>query len=90
MKMTWQEFEDKYKFEENEDGNLFFEFEDKRVKEIQDKHKDEAYKYIWTRCYEGETEYIVHGYAFVNRNDYMIATIPWDLEDNDYLEIIDD
>ena len=89
IKMTWDEFEDKYKLEKNEHGSIYFDFDDPRVKEIQDKHGDKAYHYIFTQCYEGSQEYICQGYAFVNRSSYLIATEPWDMDDMDYLNITD-
>ena len=95
MNMTWKQFEDKYKFEEH-DGSKYLEFDSDRVKEIEDKYGDEAWRYIWTWCSEGSDEYFVAGYALVNRLNYMIATVPHDLEspdvfgEGDSVEIVED
>ena len=96
IRMTWKQFEDKYQFESDENGTKYFEFDSDRVKEIEDKYGDEAWRYIWTWCSEGSDEYFVAGYALVNRLNYMIATVPHDLEspdvfgEGDSVEIIDD
>ncbi len=47
-RMTWEQFEDKYQFESDENGSKYFEFDSDRVKEIEDKYGDEAWRYIWT------------------------------------------
>ena len=90
IRMTWKQFEDKYQFESDENGSKYFEFDSDRVKEIEDKYGDEAWRYIWTWCSEGSDEYFVAGYAFVNRMNYMIATVPHDLEEGDSVEIVED
>ena len=95
-RMTWEQFEDKYQFETDENGSKYFEFDSDRVKEIEDKYGDEAWRYIWTWCSEGSDEYFVAGYALVNRLNYMIATVPHDLEspdvfgEGDSVEIVED
>ncbi len=89
-RMTWEQFEDKYQFESDENGSKYFEFDSDRVKEIEDKYGDEAWRYIWTWCSEGSDEYFVAGYALVNRLNYMIATVPHDLEEGDSVEIVED
>lgn len=95
-RMTWEQFEDKYQFESDENDSKYFEFDSDRVKEIEDKYGDEAWRYIWTWCSEGSDEYFVAGYALVNRLNYMIATVPHDLEspdvfgEGDSVEIVED
>jgi hypothetical protein len=89
IRMTWKGFEDKYKFEEH-DGSNMVETNSSRVKEIEDKYGDEAWRYIWTWCSQGSDEYFVAGYAFVNRMNYMIAKVPHDLEDGESVEIVED
>ena len=88
IRMTWKGFEDKYKFEEH-DGSNMVETNSSRVKEIEDKYGDEAWRYIWTWCSQGSDEYFVAGYAFVNRMNYMIATVPHDLEEGESVEIVE-
>lgn len=78
IRMTWKQFEDKYQFETDENGSDLVEIDSDRVKEIEAKHGDNAWRYIWTWCSEGSDEYFVAGYAFVNRMNYMIATVPND------------
>ena len=87
--MTWKGFEDKYKFEEHDDCKAV-EIDSDRVKEIEDKYGDNAWRYIWTWCSEGSDEYFVAGYACVNRMNYMIATVPHDLEEDESVEIVED
>jgi len=89
IRMTWKGFEDKYKFEEH-DGSNMVETDSSRVKEIEDKYGDNAWRYIWTWCSEGSDEYFVAGYACVNRMNYMIATVPHDLEEDESVEIVED
>lgn len=89
-RMTWKKFEDKYQFETDENGSDLVEIDSDRVKEIEAKHGDNAWRYIWTVCYEGSDEYFVAGYAFVNRMNYMIATVPHDLEEGGSVEIVED
>ena len=88
--MTWKQFEDKYQFETDENGSDLVEIDSDRVKEIEAKHGDNAWRYIWTWCSEGSDEYFVAGYAFVNRMNYMIATVPHDLEEGETVEIVED
>jgi hypothetical protein len=90
IRMTWKQFEDKYQFETDENGSDLVEIDSDRVKEIEAKHGDNAWRYIWTWCSEGSDEYFVVGYAFVNRMNYMIATVPHDLEEGESVEIIED
>lgn len=94
-RMTWEQFEDKYQFESDENGSKYFEFDSDRVKEIEDKYGDEAWRYIWTWCSEGSDEYFVAGYALVNRLNYMIATVPNDFSSlqcdlGETVEIVED
>ena len=91
IRMTWKGFEDKYKFEEH-DGSNMVETNSSRVKEIEDKYGDEAWRYIWTWCSQGSDEYFVAGYAFVNRMNYMIATVPHDFDKmmDESVEIVED
>jgi len=90
FRMTWKQFEDKYQFETDENGSDLVEIDSDRVKEIEAKHGDNAWRYIWTWCSEGSDEYFVAGYAFVNRMNYMIATVPHDLEEGESVEIVED
>ena len=90
IRMTWKQFEDKYQFETDENGSDLVEIDSDRVKEIEAKHGDNAWRYIWTWCSEGSDEYFVAGYAFVNRMNYMIATVPHDLEEGESVEIVED
>jgi hypothetical protein len=90
IRMTWKQFEDKYQFETDENGSDLVEIDSDRVKEIEAKHGDNAWRYIWTWCSEGSDEYFVVGYAFVNRMNYMIATVPHDLEEGESVEIVED
>jgi len=90
IRMTWKQFEDKYQFETDENGSDLVEIDSDRVKEIEAKHGDNAWRYIWTVCSEGSDEYFVAGYSFVNRMNYMIATVPHDLEEGESVEIIED
>ena len=76
IRMTWKQFEDKYQFEADENGSQLFSAQDSRKIEVEEKHGDNAWRYIWTVCSEGSDEYFVAGYAVVNRMDYMIATVP--------------
>ena len=95
IRMTWKQFEDKYQFETDENGSDLVEIDSDRVKEIEAKHGDNAWRYIWTVCSEGSDEYFVAGYAVVNRMDYMIATVPNDFsaekcEMGESVEIVED
>tara|TARA_R110000822_G_scaffold136082_1_gene273650 strand:- start:179 stop:814 length:636 start_codon:yes stop_codon:yes gene_type:complete len=90
IRMTWKQFEDKYQFETDENGSDLVEIDSDRVKEIEAKHGDNAWRYIWTVCCEGSDEYFVAGYARVNRMNYMTAKIPHDLEDGESVEIVED
>ena len=91
IKMTWDEFEDKYGLIKNEYGSIYFDFDDPLVKKNHEKRGDKTYHYVFTQCYEGSQEYICQGYAFVNRSAYLIASKPWDkdMDDMDYLNITD-
>ncbi len=95
IRMTWKQFEDKYQFETDENGSDLVEIDSDRVKEIEAKHGDNAWRYIWTVCSEGSDEYFVAGYAFVNRMNYMIATVPNDFSSlqcdmGESVEIVED
>ena len=90
IRMTWKQFEDKYQFEADENGSQLFSAQDSRKIEVEEKHGDNAWRYIWTVCSEGSDEYFVAGYAFVNRMNYMIATVPHDLEEGESVEIVED
>ena len=95
IRMTWKQFEDKYQFETDENGSDLVEIDSDRVKEIEAKHGDNAWRYIWTVCSEGSDEYFVAGYSFVNRMNYMIATVPNDFSSlqcdlGESVEIIED
>lgn len=89
-RMTWKGFEDKYQFEADENGSQLFSAQESRKIEVEEKHGDNAWRYIWTVCSEGSDEYFVAGYAVVNRLDYMIATVPHDLEEGGSVEIVED
>lgn len=95
IRMTWKQFEDKYQFETDENGSDLVEIDSDRVKEIEAKHGDNAWRYIWTVCSEGSDEYFVAGYSFVNRMNYMIATVPNDFSSlqcdlGESVEIVED
>ena len=95
IRMTWKQFEDKYQFEADENGSQLFSAQDSRKIEVEEKHGDNAWRYIWTVCSEGSDEYFVAGYAVVNRMDYMIATVPNDFsaekcEMGESVEIVED
>ena len=90
IRMTWKKFEDKYQFEADENGSQLFSAQESRKIEVEEKHGDNAWRYIWTVCSEGSDEYFVAGYAVVNRLDYMIATVPHDLEEGGSVEIVED
>ena len=95
IRMTWKQFEDKYQFETDKNGSDLVETDSDRVKEIEAKHGDNAWRYIWTWCSEGSNEYFVAGYAVVNRMNYMIATVPHDFsaekcEMGESVEIVED
>jgi len=95
IRMTWKQFEDKYQFEADENGSQLFSAQDSRKIEVEEKHGDDAWRYIWTVCSEGSDEYFVAGYAVVNRLDYMIATVPNDfsaerIEMGESVEIVED
>ena len=89
-RMTWKQFEDKYQFETDENGSDLVEIDSDQLKEAEEKHGDYRWRYIWTVCSEGSDEYYVAGYAYVNRMNYMIATVPHDLEEGDSVEIVED
>lgn len=76
---TWNNFIDKYKFEEGD-----IRSDEDRIKELVDKHGSQAWRYVWTICCEGSDEYYVAGFAKVNRMGYMIATVPHDVKEGDY------
>ena len=84
---TWNNFIDKYKFEEGD-----IRSDEDRIKELVDKHGSQAWRYVWTMCCEGSDEYYVAGFAKVNRMGYMIATVPHDVKEGDYdtVEIVAD
>ena len=90
IRMTWKQFEDKYQFETDENGSDLVEIDSDQLKEAEEKHGDYRWRYIWTVCSEGSDEYFVAGYAFVNRMNYMIATVPHDLEEGESVEIVED
>ena len=95
IRMTWKQFEDKYQFEADENGSQLFSASDSRKIEVEEKHGDNAWRYIWTVCSEGSDEYFVAGYAVVNRMDYMIATVPNDFSSlqcdlGETVEIVED
>ena len=95
IRMTWKQFEDKYQFEADENGSQLFSTSDSRKIEVEEKHGDNAWRYIWTVCSEGSDEYFVAGYAVVNRMDYMIATVPNDFSSlqcdlGETVEIVED
>ena len=45
IKMTWDEFEDKYGLTKNEYGSIYFDFDDPDVAKNQEKHGKKAYPY---------------------------------------------
>jgi len=82
MNMTWKEFHNKYKFEDH-NGSPFLSVDASRIDEIENKLGGDAWRYVWTLCFEGDEEYYVGGFAIINRANYLVATVPHNFKDGD-------
>jgi hypothetical protein len=87
MTISWDDFVEKYKIKHDDQGSIAMvdSWEDERIQAIIKKHKDEAWRYVWTWCSEGETDYYVAGFARVNRMAYLIADTAHEYEPEDLM-----
>ena len=88
--MNWEQFEEKYKpiknpfLEDTPYSGYFFETYGKELEFLKTKNELQ----IWTLISgDYETDWIIPGYHFVDRQGYFITTNPWNKEEEFTLEV---
>ena len=56
--------------------DMMFETYGEELEYVKEVHQKDP-NLIWTLCDDGEIAYIVQGMRFVNRQNYLIATVPY-------------
>jgi hypothetical protein len=89
--LTFEEFEEKYKPQENliiKENTYLYEIFGEELEYVKKQHNN----FIWTLIdTDDEEQWIIPGYHIINRSSYLITEIPWENENIqvNYNEMID-
>jgi hypothetical protein len=78
--LTFEEFEEKYKPQENliiKENTYLYEIFGEELEYVKKQHNN----FIWTLIdTDDEEQWIIPGYHIINRSSYLITEIPWENE----------